>query len=388
MTKLSSFILTFFVLTLLAGCQSSKPEAAAAPEAETPLADEVELTDPQYASADITWGKIEPRALSGAIVVNGMLDVPPQNLVSISAPLGGFLKSTELLQGRAVKKGEVVAVMESTEYIQLQQDYLDQKSQLDFLEEEFKRQEALSKENVNATKTLQQASSSYRSMLAKVSGLKSKLQLINIDAKRLEETSVIQQTIPLYTPISGFVTEVNANIGMYVAPTHAIFKIVDTRHLHAELTVFEKDVLKLKIGQKVRFVLANESRERTATIHLIGREISEQRTVRVHCHLDNEDTDLLPGMYLTAHVETASHETPSLPDQAIVTFDGKKYIFIAAPGAEQNVHRFKIIEITTGFQEQGFTEVTVPRDFVTGSPVVIKGAYDLLGKMKNSEEEE
>lgn len=388
MTKLSSIILTIFLLTFLAGCQSPKPEVAETPEAAAPIADEVELTDAQYASADITWGKIESRALSGAIVVNGMLDVPPQNLVSISAPLGGFLKSTELLQGRAVKKGEVVAVMESTEYIQLQQDYLDQKSQLDFLEEEYKRQEALSKENVNATKTLQQASSSYRSMLAKVSGLKSKLQLINIDPKRLEETSAIQQTIPLYSPISGFVTEVNANIGMYVTPTHAIFKIVDTRHLHAELTVFEKDVLKLKIGQKVRFVLANESRERTATIHLIGREISEQRTVRVHCHLDNEDTDLLPGMYLTAHVETASHETPSLPDQAIVTFDGKKYIFIAAAGAEQTVHRFKIIEITTGFQEQGFTEVTVPRDVVAGSPVVIKGAYDLLGKMKNSEEEE
>jgi cobalt-zinc-cadmium efflux system membrane fusion protein len=372
----------------LSACQKQKTVEAPKVEDATVHADAVEFTPDQFATAGIQWGKIAPRALSGVVVVNGMLDVPPQNLVSISAPLGGFLKSTDLLQGKAVRKGEVVAVMESSEYIQLQQDYLEQKSQLDFLHEEFNRQEELSKENVNATKTLQQSKASYLSALAKVNGLRGKLQLININPDQLEKTSEIHQTIPLYSPIHGFVTEVNANIGMYVAPSHAIFKIVDTEHLHAELTVFEKDVLKLKIGQKVRFVLANESRERTATIHLIGREISNQRTVRVHCHLDNEDTNLLPGMYLTAQVETGNHETPTLPDEAIVSFEGKKYIFTAPDGAAENGRTFKLIEIKTGIHENGFTEVIVPQEFSPNAAVVVKGAYDILGKMKNSEEDE
>jgi cobalt-zinc-cadmium efflux system membrane fusion protein len=391
MFKISNFIRYTFPLIILAAlsaCQKSKPEETPKVEEVAVHADAVEFTADQFATAGIQWGKIEPRALTGAVTVNGMLDVPPQNLVSISAPLGGFLKSTDLLQGKAVRKGEVVAVMESAEYIQLQQDYLEQKSQLDFLHEEFKRQEELAKENVNATKTLQQSKASYLGMLAKVNGLRGKLQLININPDQLEKTSEIHQTIPLYSPISGFVTEVNANIGMYVTPTHAIFKIVDTEHLHAELTVFEKDVLKLKIGQKVRFVLANETRERTATIHLIGREISEQRTVRVHCHLDNEDTSLLPGMYLTAQVETGNHETPTLPDEAIVAFEGKKYIFTTPEGASENGRTFKLIEVKTGIHENGFTEVITPQEFAPNAAVVVKGAYDILGKMKNSEEGE
>jgi len=386
--QLINSLLSLSILAVVAACQSKSAETTHPAEAAEASDDAVVFTADQVTTAGIAWGKIEPRALSGTVTVNGMLDVPPQNLVSISAPLGGFLKSTELLQGKPVRKGDVVAIMESTEYIQLQQDYLEQKSLLDFLQAEYLRQEELSKENVNATKTLQQSKSSYLGTLAKVNGLRGKLELININPDQLEKTSEIRQTIPLYSPISGFVTEVNANIGMYVTPTHAIFKIVDTEHLHAELTVFEKDVLKLKIGQKVRFVLANESRERTATVYLIGREISEQRTVRVHCHLDNEDTNLLPGMYLTAQVETGDRQTPALPDEAIVSFEGKKYIFTTPDRSQESGNIFKLTEIKTGIHENGYTEVIVPQDLPPDAPIVVKGAYDILGKMKNSEEGE
>lgn len=187
-------------------------------------------------------------------------------------------------------------VLQNADYIQLQQDYVDNKSQLEFLEAEYKRQQELAKENVNSQKILLQSKTQYQSMLAKVSGLKSKLSLLGISSTQIESGN-FQSTISLTAPISGYVTQVNVNIGMFVNPTDVMFKIVDTEHLHAELTVFEKDVPKLKIGQKVRFTLANETVERIATVYLIGREIGEDRTVRIHCHLDKEDGELLPGMY-------------------------------------------------------------------------------------------
>jgi len=80
----------------------------------------VEFTDEQYKVANVTLGNVEMKALSGAIKVNGMLDVPPQNLVSVSAPMGGFVKSTELLQGLKVKKSKVIAVIQNAEDIQIQ----------------------------------------------------------------------------------------------------------------------------------------------------------------------------------------------------------------------------------------------------------------------------
>lgn len=379
-------IIAFLFFSIIITSCGSKLEEVKQEDKSKHETNSVELTNEQYKVVNVTLGKIEMKALSGAIKVNGMLDVPPQNLVSISAPMGGFLKSTELLQGMKVTKGQIIAVMQNAEYIQLQQDYVDYKSQLEYLEAEYKRQEELAKENVNSQKVLLQSKTQYQSMMAKVSGLKSKLSLLSINTTQIESGN-FQNSITLYAPISGYVTQVNVNIGMYVNPTDVMFKIVDTEHLHAELTVFEKDVPKLKIGQKVRFTLANETQERTATVFLIGREIREDRTVRIHCHLDKEDTELLPGMYLKAYVEAGTQSVAALPDKAIVNFEGNSYIFVSVPSDEKSTHHFKMIQVTKGVSELGYTEVHFTKDINAESSIVINGAFDILAKMKNSEEE-
>jgi cobalt-zinc-cadmium efflux system membrane fusion protein len=169
---------------------------------------------------------------------------------------------------------------------------------------------------------------------------------------------------------------------MFVNPNDVMFKIVDSDHLHAEITIFEKDVNKLKVGQLVRFTLANESEERLASIYLVGKEISEDRTIRVHGHLKKEDTHLLPGMFFSAIIETDPQTVPALPDAAIVNYDGKSFVFVA-----RGPDKFEMVEVKTGLQEGGFTEVVVPAEFSTAS-FVVKGAYDMLGALKNTGEEE
>ncbi|HRH62094.1 MAG TPA: efflux RND transporter periplasmic adaptor subunit [Bacteroidia bacterium] len=380
-TIINKTLALLFIAVLFASC-GSKTEETKQEEHHEEEASVVELTPEQVKIINLKLGKIEMKDLSGAIKVNGMLDVPPQNLVSISAPMGGFVKSTELLQGMKVSKGQAIVVMQHPDYIQMQQDFLESKSQLDYLELEYKRQQELSKDNVNSQKTLQQAKSQYESMLAKNAGLKAKLMMLGINGDKLT-SQTIQNTISINSPISGYVTHVNVNIGMYVNPTDVMFKIVDTEHLHAELTVFEKDVPKIKIGQKVRFTLANETDERTATVYLIGREISEDRTVRIHCHLDKEDLDLLPGMYLKAYVEAGTQSLPAIPNEAIVNFEGKDFIFVA----EKEANHFKMLEVTKGISELGFTEVEMKEGLNNESLIVISGAYDILAKIKNSEEE-
>lgn len=379
---INKILALLFIAVLFASC-GSKTEETKQEEHHEEEVSVVELTPEQAKIINLKLGKIEMKDLSGAIKVNGMLDVPPQNLVSISAPMGGFVKSTELLQGMKVNKGQAIVVMQHPDYIQMQQDFLETKSQLEYLELEYNRQQELSKDNVNSQKTLQQAKSQYESMLAKNAGLKSKLMMLGINGEKLT-SQTIQNTITITSPISGYVTHVNVNIGMYVNPTDVMFKIVDTEHLHAELTVFEKDVPKIKLGQKVRFTLANETDERTATVYLIGREISSDRTVRIHCHLDKEDLDLLPGMYLKAYVEAGTQRLPAIPNEAIVNFEGKDYVFVA----EKEANHFKMLELTKGISELGYTEVEMKEGLSDESLIVINGAYDILAKMKNSEEEE
>ena len=400
--KFSSLAILFLAAVLLSACSSKEnAEAAATEEPKKETAGIVDLSESQFKTVNIQYGIVEEKNLSSVIRASGGIEAPPQQLITVSTSYGGIVKSIPLLEGKFVAQGQVVAILENPEFIQLQQDYLDYKSQLAYIKEELERQQELAKENVNAKKTVQKASSEYNSIVAKVQGLKSKLQLININPDKVGNGNLSSRS-NIYAPASGYVTKVKVNTGKYVNANEALVEIADTRELHVELNVFEKDVPKLKAGQKVRFVLNNETKERLAEISLIGREIGTDRTVRVHCRLSKEDRELLPGLFLKAIVETGLATTTALPEKAIVQSAGKSYIFIAInetkeeekpSDANKNLAtekhiEFKRVEVTTGVSENGYTEVILPEVFDRNSKVVIKGAYDLLSKMNNVEENE
>ena len=348
----------------------------------------VELTAAQYKMAKIELGKIEQKTLSNVLKVNGVMGVPPQNLVSISAPLGGFVSSTDLLQGMKIKKGQMLAVMEHPDYVQLQQDYIDKKSKLEYLTLEFNRQEELNKENVNSAKVFQQAKADLMSMKAQVKGLEEKLAIIGVNTSNFTENE-ISRKVKVHSPISGYVSMVNVNIGKYVNPSEVMFEIVDTEHLHAELTVYEKDVHKLKIGQKIRFMLPNEnSKERLAEIYLIGRKIDADRSIRVHAHLENEDNQLLPGMYINALIELNENKVNAVPEQAVVMFDGKYFVY-QLKEKQGDDYPFEMLEVEKGVTENGFSEITFIKNIdIKNIQLATKGAFSLLAKMKNTEDED
>ncbi len=381
---MKSLIKIFLAFALLScSSQSHKNDAETESSNSQTLRSQISLTDEQQKTIVIRLGSIEKRSISSNIKANGMLDVPPQNLVSISAPLGGFVKSTELLQGMHVKKGQVIVVLEHPDYIQLQQDYLDNKNRLEFLEQDYNRQLDLSKENVNALKSLQQAKSTFLSTKAKVEGLKAKLKMVNINPAEIENGE-IKNTVSMISPISGYVSQVNVNLGMHVSPTDVMFRIVDTEHVHAEAQVFEKDIPKLKIGQLAHITLSNESTERLAKVFLIGKEITPERTLRVHCHLEGEDSNLIPGTYFSALIETGSASTFALPVDALVNFEGKHFVFIETDAVK---HSYELVEIKAGASDNGFVEIISPENLFTDfkNKIVVNGSFQLLNVLKNVE---
>ena len=371
-------IILFSLSTLLFACGSNPQEQVAM--VDSLQANVITLTSLQYKSSNIKLGKLERRPVAQRITVNGKLDVPPQNLVIISAPLGGFVKSTKLLSGMKVKKGDVLAVLENQEYIQLQQDYLDNRTKLEYAEADYTRQQELARENVNALKSLQLAKSQYESLRAMVSGLEAKLAMINLSPTSVKDGK-IKSTINLYAPITGFITMVNVNIGQFVNATDVLFKIVNLEHMHAELQVYERDINKIAVGQRVTFRLANDSSSYQAFVSLVGKEISPERTVQVHCELNTRDRSLLPGMFVTAVIETASKETDVVPTTAVSSFEGKDYIFVSSGD-----NQFKAIRVVTENSVGNFTEVRLQEKVVSGTTIVTTGAFELMGLLKNKQE--
>jgi membrane fusion protein, heavy metal efflux system len=367
-------------LFAFSSCQSDKGESGNAEAVADP--DVVTLTDKQIQSVGIILGKVEKKSVTTSFQANGTLDVPPQNMISISAPMGGVVKSTSLLEGMKVRKGEILATLENQEYIQLQQDYLQNVSKLQFAEAEFKRQQELASENVNAQKTLQLSKAEFESLQAMVKGLEARLRLININPASIGTTG-IRSEMHLYAPQAGYVASVNVNVGQNVNPSEPICRIVNLEHLHVELFVFEKDVYKVRPGQKITYSIPNETEKRTGSVYLVGREIGEDRTIRIHCHMDKEDEDLLPGMFVTASVFTETIEAEVLPANAIADFQGNKFIFVAL-----NNNSFQSIPIKTGTMQDDYIQVLLPEKFDRDSRIVVSNPFPLMGLMKNTEDEE
>lgn len=344
----------------------------------------ISLTQEQQKSIHIETASLTQKPINNYIEVTGLLDVPPQNAISVSSIFGGYVLSTEMLQGKFVKKGQVLCEMQDPAYIQIQQEYLEAKSKFQFLKLDYERQLALAKEQANAQKTLQHIKSEYESIKAVMEAAKAKLAMLNISIASLEEGK-ITSTIKLMSPISGYVTQVNVNIGSYVQPKDIMFRIVDTEHLHAEIIVYEKDLASIQINQKVLVQLPNEDAVRNAHVYLINREIAADRSIRVHCHLDEEDPSLIPGTYIQAKIITNNKLSEAVPSSAIVSHEGQDYIFVS-----DNQHQhFQYFQVETLLSSDGWNHIKFAKNRPdSGAQVVTKGAYDLISKLKNAEEEE
>ncbi|WP_175491057.1 efflux RND transporter periplasmic adaptor subunit [Pontibacter chinhatensis] len=358
-------------------------------EEESPTS--AELTEEQYQVAGIALGKPQLRNLSNTLTLTGKLDLPPQNMASVTAPLGGFIRKTQVLEGTYVKKGDLLATIENPEFVTLQEDYLKEKNRLDYLELEYKRQQELHAEQVSSAKTYQQTVAEYRSVRARVQALEERLAIIGITNGSLR-SGKIRRILPLHAPLEGYITYVKADVGQYVAPTDVLFRIADTEHLHVELTVFEKDLTSLRKGQVVRYALPGESAaQREATIFLIGKEISPERTVRVHAHMEEEDKDLVPGMYVQAQVALDEKQVLALPGAAVVQENNASFVFLYT-GQEQEgdalMKKFRMVPVERGVEQGGFVQVALPASVDTAAEnFVIKGAYSLLSKMRNADNE-
>jgi cobalt-zinc-cadmium efflux system membrane fusion protein len=342
----------------------------------------VTLSDAQLKNTSIALGKLESKNMASILKVSGTIDVPPQNMVSISVPMGGFLKYTKLLPGLHLTKGEIIATMEDQQYIQLQQEYLTALSNSKFAELEYHRQKELNVSKASSNKAFEQADASFQNLKITVKSLSEKLKLIGINPDQLNEKN-ISRSIEIHSPIDGFVSKVNVNIGKYVNPTDVLFELVNPEDIHLNLTVYEKDLDKIFIGQKL--MAYNNHKPETkypCDIILIGKDLSEERNVEVHCHFEKYDKTLIPGMFMNAEVEINSNNAKVLPDEAIVRFENVNYAFVA-----KNKNTFEMVEVKLGNTENGLTEVTLDESLYNNN-FVMKGAYNLLMQLKNKEEEE
>ncbi|WP_337041328.1 efflux RND transporter periplasmic adaptor subunit [Emticicia sp. 17c] len=379
----SSVFIAIFIAALSLSC--SKKQEAASTTTETPQkeakAETIKISAEQFKNLHLELGNLQQTPINDEVKSTGMVDVPPENVASVSVFIPGFIKSishNHSLPGQFVSKGTVLATVEGIEFIQMQQDYLQALAQNGFLAKELERQQTLNAEDIGAKKKLQQAESEFNSNQALVKSLEAKLKMLGINPVNLKKQD-ISPVLNIYAPISGFIKSSSASIGKSVAPNDVLFEIVSKEHLHIELKVLEKDAFKIEKGQKVLVEEASLGNKLVGTVFLVGKAFEgEAKSINVHVHIDNEQQEqkLIPGMFINAKIMTGTRTTSTLPESALLREAEGTFVLILDKQDNKEVS-FKKVPVRTGISQQGNIAVELPENYTTASSIVIKNGHFL-----------
>ncbi|WP_430612895.1 efflux RND transporter periplasmic adaptor subunit [Flavobacterium sp. JP2137] len=380
------------VLVLMGSCQKKGEDTPAENTAEqheeaATTIKEVELNPAQFAGAGIALGELSMKNLNEVIKVNGYTKLPPQNQADVSTFIPGIVTRILVNEGQYVKKGQLLAQAESTEFAKLQEEYAISKSTINYLQLEYDRQSKLREENVNSEKTFQKTQSELEIEKAKYRSLKKQLTIMNAGDQTAE------QSLSIIAPIAGYIATINIKIGSQTAQQQPLFTLVDNSKLHLDLMVYEKDLPQIKIGQKVVFNLTNrDNTEIQGKIFSIGKSFeNETKTIAVHADIENQHENLIPGMYVNALIHSGKQQLTALPKEAFVRADGREFVFVleadetGSATTPPKEYHFQRIEVKTGVSELDYTQVSFLQELPKNAKIVTAGAYYLQSHLIKNE---
>ncbi len=387
--KINIYILLGVVALFAASCSNSEQESNThqeEPQAHDAHKQEVHFSKQQFESMDMKIDTLQKRDMGSYVAANGELEVPPQNEAAVTAIIGANITKIMVIEGEKITKGEVLAYISHPDLIQLQTNYANKWNELQYLKQEYNRQKRLYEEKVGSGKEFQKIKADYQSMKSTVNGLTAQLKLLHLSAETIRNGNIIEH-IGIRSPINGYVRLVEIKTGQYVSPQTELFEIVNIDHIHADLMVFEKDIHKVKEGQKVRFRLeAAEDVELEAEIYTVGKNFeSDPKAIHLHAEIENKVGLLLPGMYVRGEILIDNVSTYALPESAVVSEGGKYFIFTAT--AENSEWAFQPIEVKTGIKDNGWVEIKLLEPIDNQTQLAWNNAYYLMAEMKKGENE-
>lgn len=295
------------IMMLIASCGNNKKEQASgnltkdSTKVEDTTAVSKAVVSDSTAAVD---GLTSATAMPNHTSYNGKLIVTAQHKASVTMTMGGKIHSTSLVPGTFIRRGTVIATIDNPEFIQLQRDFIEAHAQLSYLQSEYNRQSRLSAQEAASQKHFQQSKADYMSMRSRYQADAIQLRNMGVSPSVLLRSG-IRPYFHVYAPISGYVANVNINIGKYLQVGDPVCDVIDKSDPVLCLTAYEKDLSKLSIGNQVQFrVNGFGTKTFYATVTSISQEVDNtNRSIEVYAKVKSNNKRFRPGMYVTAHVE-------------------------------------------------------------------------------------
>ncbi|MFK5854960.1 MAG: efflux RND transporter periplasmic adaptor subunit [Bacteroidota bacterium] len=357
------------IIFLIGGCTSPINQ-----EEQSKTDNVIEISNEQFKAEDMKLGIPALHEFSQVIKTNGTITAPPQSKAFVYSYISGIIKSVPVMLGSHISKNEVLCTIQSKEFIQLQQEYLESIAKLKAVNSNYQRTKSLYEENISSQKNFFEIESEYKMLVAKIKALKAELKILNVNIKSLEDGK-LSTYLPILSPIDGYITSQNCNIGQYVDSQKILMKITDNSTLQIYFYVYQDAVSRLKTGQSILlFSTENPNIKYNAKIISIGKSINPE-TKSILCIADIENTDsqvFLAGMYFQVDIVIDNMEAYALPSESIIKSDNKSYVLMMEEKDDSNIF-FKKKIVVTGIESNGITQII--EGVKLSDKVLIKGTY-------------
>jgi cobalt-zinc-cadmium efflux system membrane fusion protein len=351
----------------------------------------VTLTQEQVKFLGVKIGNATARSISGRIKTTGIIVLPPTSKVTLNALTPGRISLVYKVPGEYITKGQVLATLQHPDIVTLQEEYLKTSFQQQFLEQEWNRQKKLTDENIGFLKKLQNIEKEFQQNKTQLASLEARLNLLGIP---LPKSNVIIDKLSIAAPISGFLSAIHVDNGAYVQLGAPLFELMDNSHMHLEIQVFEKDIEKVKIGQRVSFQLAGRAgKTYFGEVVTIGKNIEQNtRAITVHAHFHSPpESSLLPGMYISGYIETEPESGNAVPETAVVSKEGKYYIFVLQKKDKEHF-TFLMAPVTLGETDSGYVAISWDKELsvadILPNNIVLEGGYYLLSELQKGDDKD
>lgn len=351
----------------------------------------IPLSEKQVKAVDLKMGEAQEREMDAMLHVNGSLVLRAQDMGNVSSLMGGIVKNVYVKEGQMVSRGQVVATIENTDVVTLQREYYTAYKESEMARLELDRQKTLASAGAGIKKTLQMSEKNYKVAQANLLGTGRQLQQMGISTKEVAKGK-FTTVFPLRAPISGTVSDMQASLGSYADMQTPLMKIRNNHAVECDLNVFEKDIAKVKVGDQVLVSLTNQPGVNVSgRVYGMNQYLNKgTKSVAVHVKLDaKRGAKLFEGMYVSGQIATGRQLCMTLPDKAIVSADGKQYVFaLNQQHSKSGTYSFSRHEVTTGVSNNGYTEVALCKHLKKGQKIVTDNAFYLASLTGDHGEED
>ena len=288
---------------LLASCSGKEQKVSETAEGQqTASADTTSASTAQQDSVTVD-AVSSATNVANSPTFNGVLIASPTQMATVSSTMGGRIHKLYVMPGKAVSRGQVIALLDDPGFIELQQSYLEASAQLEYLEQEYNRQRSLGSKEAASQKRVQQSKAEYLAMKSKASATGAQLRALGINPLAVKSGG-IKTYLPVTSPIGGFVTNLTVNLGKYVEAGSAICDVINKSQPLIQLTVYEKDRHLIEAGTELSFRVNGMGKSTfSATVISVDQTVDKtDYSIKAYAKVKDHNAMFRPGMYVRARM--------------------------------------------------------------------------------------